>query len=131
MTPLEKLELLCKLQLRVQLSLKIQCYKNYYVISYKCTWSLKRKNHRNIYQIPVKFIRYLRKKVIWQSICFIQPTIIHKIYWDRFTKSLKSRTSMESLMADFVQFSSGIVRFSFLERRLDTAIYLHSILIFS
>ena len=42
-----------------------------------------------------------------------------------------SRTFMESLIADFVQFSSTIAKFLFLERELGTRLYLASVLGFS
>ena len=42
-----------------------------------------------------------------------------------------SRTFMESLIADFVQFSSTIAEFLSLERELGTRLYLASVLGFS
>lgn len=59
-----------------------------------------------------------------QRICFLQ-TFLQKIFWDQFKES--SKTFMESLMACFIQFFCPFPKF---EGKLETGLYLHSVLRF-
>ena len=59
------------------------------------------------------------------------PTILHKIILRLINEFEKVRTFVESLIVDFIQFSSAVATFLFLQRGLGTRLYVQSILIFS
>ena len=78
-----------------------------------------------MYKIPSTLTSLIKKQLINQKLKKLRITINHSQNTFQLIYKIK-KTLMESLITDFVQFSSTIARFIFLKERLGTRLCLHS-----